>query len=225
MALFATINGERVLTASLHVPYGGLWCADVELDQPRTLAGAAIVKLGGLELRGVIAPARSGAFQGRARVRVIAGAGGWFRRCKARQFYHVSAGVTLRSAVTALAADVGETFDPTGLNARIGHYFIREAAPASRVLAQLLGSTPWWVDYPGITRAGQRPAVEPAEGAYQLLDFDERWKVAELALDDPAQVVIGSVLRDRLERPLAVRELHFEMTRGALRASAFGREL
>ncbi|WP_437958597.1 hypothetical protein WME76_02305 [Sorangium sp. So ce119] len=225
MALFATINGDRVLTASLHVPFSGVWSADVELDQAKTLAGAAVVKLGGLELRGVVDPARSGAFQGRARVRVVAGAGGWFKRCKPRPFHHAGGGLTLRSAVAALAADVGETFDPTGLTGRLGTHFAREAAPASRVLEQLLGSTPWWVDFSGITRAGQRPEVEAADGAYQVLDFDERRKVAELALDDPAQVVIGTVLRDRLDRALVVRELHFEMSSGALRASAFGREL
>ncbi|WP_437623393.1 hypothetical protein [Sorangium sp. So ce1151] len=225
MALFATINGERVLTARFHVPFAGLWFVDVELDRGVALAGAAVVRLGALELRGVVAPARSGAFQGRGRVRVVAGAGGWLRRCKARQFYNPNAGVTLRSAVTALAADVGETFDPTGLSGRLGAYFIRQAAPASRVLQQLLGATPWWVDYQGVTRSGLRAAVDAPDGAYQLLDFDERAKVAELAIDDLAAVVVGSVLRDRLERPLVVRELHVEMSKGALRASAAGREL
>ncbi|WP_437279351.1 hypothetical protein WME90_01985 [Sorangium sp. So ce375] len=225
MALFATINGQRILTARLHVPYAGLWFVDVQLDQAVTVAGSAVVTLGRLELRGVVAPARSGAFQDRRRVRVVAGAGGWLRRCSARQM-HNTQGVTLRSAVTSLAADVGETFDPTTLSGKLGSsYFIRQAAPASRVLEQLLGSTPWWVDYQGVTRAGARTRVETPEEGCQLLDFNEREKVAELALDDPTAVVVGSVLRGRLERPLLVRELRIEMSKAALRASAVGEEL
>ncbi|WP_437606252.1 hypothetical protein WMF20_35370 [Sorangium sp. So ce834] len=224
MALFASVNGYRVLSAALYVPHAGLWYADLDVDLAQGLSGAAVVNLGALELRGTVNVSRSGAFQERSRVRVVAGAGGWLKRCKPREF-HNDAGVTVRSAVTALAADVGETFDPTTLSGRLDAVFVRQAAPASRVLEQILGDTPWWVDYQGITRAGQRPRVETPEKAYQLLDFDERAKVAELALDDPGAVVVGSVLRGRLARPLLVRELRIEMSKNTLRASAVGEEL
>ncbi|WP_437285663.1 hypothetical protein [Sorangium sp. So ce406] len=224
MTFFASINGHRVLTASVHVPFAGLWYADVELDEAHELSGAAVVKLGPLELRGTVLPPFSGTFQLGTRARVVAGAGGWSRRCKARHF-HNDAGVTLRSVLTATAADVGENFDVAGIDGRLAVDFVREAAPASRVLRQLLGTTPWWVGYDGTTQAGQRAQVETSDKAYELLSFDPRAKVAELAVDDPGAVEVGSVLRARLDRPLVVQQLDVEMSKGALRVSAWGKEL
>ncbi|WP_437982922.1 hypothetical protein [Sorangium sp. So ce117] len=224
MTLFASINGLRVLTASVHVPFAGLWYADVELDEEQPLSGAVVVKLGPLELRGSVLAPFSGTFQLSTRVRVVAGAGGWSRRCKARHF-HNDAGVTLRSVLTATAADVGESFDTAGVESRLAVDFVRQIAPASRVLRQLLGATPWWVGYDGTTRAGQRAQVEVSDKAYELLSIDPRAKVAELAVDDPGAVEIGSVLRARLDRPLMVRQLDVEMSKGALRVSAWGQEL
>ncbi|WP_437671534.1 hypothetical protein [Sorangium sp. So ce131] len=224
MTLFATINGHRVLTARVHVPFAGLWYADVELDDAEQLSGAAVVKLGSLELRGTVLAPFSGTFQLSTRVRVVAGAGGWSRRCKARHF-HNDAGVTLRSVLTATAADVGETFDLAGIDGRLAVDFVREAGPASRVLRHLLGATPWWVGYDGTTRAGLRPQVEASGKDYELLNFDPRAKVAELAVDDPAAVEIGSVLRARLDCPVVVQQLDVEMSKGALRVSAWGQEL
>jgi hypothetical protein len=133
--------------------------------------------------------------------------------------------VTLRSVLNATAADVGESFDTAGLDGRLAVDFVREAAPASRVLGQLLGSTPWWVGYDGTTRAGQRSQVEVSDRAYELLSFDPRTKMAELAVDDPGAVGIGSVLRARLDRPVVVRQLDVEMSKGALRVSAWGQEV
>lgn len=225
MTLFSTINGHRVTTASLRVPYAGLWIADVELDTAVQLSGAATVELGALELRGTVVPEHTGIFGATSVARVIAGAGGWVRSVAAKH-YHNDAGVTVATVALDTAQAVGETLDVSGVAGRIiGIDFVRAAGPASRVLEQLLPSTPWWVDYQGTTRTGVRAQIESAANAYELLSFDPRDKIATLALDDPGAVVIGSVLRARLARPLVVRQLDIEVSKGALRAYAWGVEL
>lgn len=75
----------------------------------------------------------------------------------------------------------------------------------------------------GITRIGPRETVE-VTAPYDLLDFDPREKIATLAVDDPGAIVVGSVLRDRLRSPLLVRQLELEVSKGALRLTAWGKE-
>ncbi len=222
--LFASVNGQRVLSACLHVPAVGAWVLDVDLDTQAALSGAVEAQLGALTLRGTVAPDFSGSFGLASRYRVIGGAGGWSKRLAPKD-YHNDAGIKLSTVALDAAREVGETLElQPGADQRVGIDFVRAAAPASLVLEQLLRGVPWWVDYDGITRVGARPQAEVGAGV-ELLDFDPHNKVATLAVDDLRAISIGSVLRARLPRPLVVRELEIQVDKGALRVSAWGQEL
>ena len=85
--LFAAVTGHRVQRLSVHVPPTGLWYADAVFDEAVELSGAASVSLGSLELHGTVDPRYSGSFGGARSVRVVAGAGGWDRVLKARDYH------------------------------------------------------------------------------------------------------------------------------------------
>lgn len=224
MTLFTSINGLRVTAVVVRVPFAGVWFADVDLDDEVALAGAVVVRVGSLECQGTLLRSFSGSFELASRCRVVGGAGGWAKRLTPRH-YHNDARVKVSTVVRDAAREVGEKIELVGgFDGRLEVDFVRQAAPASRVLEQVLGAAAWWVGYDGITRAGPREQVE-VSGSYELLDFDPRAKVATLAVDDPSAIVIGSILRNRLRRPLVVRQLELEVTRGALRLTAWGREV
>ncbi|AUX23350.1 uncharacterized protein SOCEGT47_038730 [Sorangium cellulosum] len=107
MPLFATINGHRATTARLHVPYAGVWTAELELDAAVDLSGAVAVKLGALELRGAVFAPRTGTFGETTAVRVVAGAGGWARTVPAKH-YHNDAGISVATVAVDTAQSVGE---------------------------------------------------------------------------------------------------------------------
>lgn len=224
MTAFCSINGRRATSANVRVPFAGLWVADVDLDDEAELSMSAIVRVGELELRGVVAATYSGSFGLSSRYRVVAGTGGWFKRLTPRH-YHNDAGVKRSTVLLDAAREVGEELVLLeGVEARIGPDFVRQAAPASRILEQVLPQIPWWVDYGGVTRVGARKASE-VTAAYDLLAFDPRSKVATLALEDPSAVGVGSILRGRLHRPLLVRSVELQLTKGALRMVVSGKEL
>lgn len=226
--LLLSLAGLRATQAKLRAPRAGIWVAQVDVDDDTELAGAVVLRIGGTELRGTVDPKRSGRFGLAKRFyRVVGGAMGWQSTVKLRP-YHNDAGVKRAKVLADLARDVGETLtlsadvDAT----RLGVDFLRQVAPASRILAQVLpSSTPWWVGFDGVTGLGAR-ALREAGAGVELLDYDPRARVAWLAIDNPAAAQPGTVLRDqRLARPLEVRDLDLEASSGAMRASAWVREL
>jgi hypothetical protein len=218
--LFASVGGHAVTSLRACVPSAGAWFVDADLPEHVALSGSVEVKIGALSMRGVVAPEFSGAFAQASKVRVVAGAGGW-ARAVGPLHYHADNGVKARTIADDAARGVGETigtFAPT--SALVGIDFVRAAGPASRVLEQLLGEVPWWVDCAGVTHAGPRPPTE-VTGPYEVLQVDPRARTVSLALEDPTAIGIGSTLRARLDAPLVVRELELVVSAGALRATAW----
>src|SRR5262249_49558900 len=159
-----------------------------------------------LSLRGTVAPAFSGVFELALQVRVVGGAYGW-QKCVPAKPFHNDAGVKRSSVALDIARQVGETLNLLdGVDCPLPADFVRQAAPASRVLEQLFPSTPWWVGYDGSTVVGARAPAE-VTGSFDLIDYDPRQKVATVACDDPGAIVIGSIVRDRLRAPLSVRSI------------------
>jgi hypothetical protein len=222
--LFVSLQNQRALTARLCVPFAGLWVADVDLDAAAELAGAVEMRIGTLALRGTVDPRFCGSFGQASRYRILAGKGGWSRPVTPKH-YHNDAGVKLSTVALDAAREVGESLQLLpDVERRVGIDFVRAAAPASRILGQLLGAVPWWVGFDGATFAGTRPTTEAGKGV-ELLAFEPRQKIASLAVDDLRTFGIGTVLRARLDRPLTVRSFEVHITRGAMRVSALGEEL
>jgi len=216
-----TLNGARANVARLHVPAGGRWLVDVELDGTDVPTGAATVTIGDLTLSGTVAATFSGSFVGVSRVRVVAGAGGWSRAVPQRA-YHDDGGVRRAMLLDALAREVGETIDTTGDATRLDIDHVRFAATGARALDAVL-----------VARSS-RDAVDRArrqldslihadyEGA-ELLDVDPRARLMSFAAPSPAAVPIGALVTDaRMGAPLVVREVEATITAGAARILAWG---
>jgi hypothetical protein len=217
--LFATLNDQRATSLRLVVPNVGSWYADVDLDTKVDLSGRATLKMGAVTFKGTIFDVFSGTFGLATKARLVGGANGWASDVVAKH-YHNDAGVKSSTILTDAAREVGESLDASKITDRIGVDYVRKAGPASRVLEQILGVTPWWVDYDGITRCGARPEVEIV-GTYDLLIFNQKDQLATIATDDPGQIRIGSVIRERLDAPAVVRALEITMDAGALRINAW----
>ncbi len=218
---YLSFNGILANTATLRVPYAGRWLVDIDYDGDEVPSGAATVKVGSLVLVGTVVPAFTGLFLGHVRARVIAGAGGWHKRVASRS-YHDDGGVRRAEVLGALARDAGETIDTAGDKTRMRIDFVRLAGPAGAVLEDVLGTTPWRVDFDGVTRYGARPAAELGAEA-ELLEVPPGTGALLFAAPDPLSVPIGArVVDPRLGGELVVRELEVAVTAGSARISAWG---
>ncbi len=155
MTLYASLSGARVTSATLTLPGWGLWSADVELATDAPIPSACALTIANLTLVGHVH--RTAAFAGNRSARVVGGAGGWRRTVGARDYGFPGVGVPLSMVLGDLAAEVGERLAPFA-DGVTGEHFVRETAPASRVLRQLVGIE-WWVDAVGVTHIGARPTV------------------------------------------------------------------
>jgi hypothetical protein len=114
MAL-AELNGLPVIRGSIHMPQLGAWTADLVLDTPNDVIGAATLVLdGGLSLAGFAA--RSGQFQATEYVRLIGGAGGLTKQARIQHYRNT----TVRAVVSDLVRAAGETLSSTAEVATLG---------------------------------------------------------------------------------------------------------
>jgi len=206
---FVSIGEKHCTRLELFVPWGGAWFVDAVLDDTTDdLSGAVVVRLGSLELHGTVLPSYTGSFALARSLRIVGGAGGWGNPCEP-QDYADDAGVSAEAVALDAAQIAGETlgsFDPA--EPTLETHFVRRIATASSVLEQALGDGRiWWVDTQGVTQAGQRTTFEPTAGSYNLLNYSPLTRIAELAVDDPASLWVGAILKDRLTEPQTVREM------------------
>jgi len=215
---YSTIDGHPCARVEVHVPAVGPWWADVDCTEAPSLAGAVVLVVGALELRGTVDAGAAGTFGLQARARVVAGGGGWGSLLAAKA-YHNDAGVSALLVAQDAAREAGEVlgaFSPAV--ARLGVDYVRQSGPASRVLEDVIGAgVEWWVGYDGATVVGARPEVAAPAGAYELVDADPRSRCALLAVDDLSLIGIGSILSERLDDAQTVRELVLDVTPDASR--------
>lgn len=214
-----TIAGVRATSATIHVPQVGAWVADVDLDSAAALPSSKIaLRVGAAEFTGTIDPRFSGTFAGRRRVRLVAGGNGWWRQISARHF-HNDAGVRPKTVLQATAEECGEILTFSGANNPIGVDYVRQAGRGGAALLRLAG-TGWYVDYAGVTQVGAR-VVKPT-GKFEVLDFDARQNIATLGTNEAQAVGIGTVLTERLDTPLTVRDLRIVVGEDGARVYAWG---
>jgi hypothetical protein len=85
----------------------------------------------------------------------------------------------------------------------------------------VIGSTPWWVDFAGLTQVTERTTSPAAAGAYVLEAYDPRARVATLAVDDLTAIGIGTILSEGLDAPQTVRELTIDVSPESTRVRAW----
>lgn len=150
MAIFAELNGTRIRTATVTIPYHGIWHADVVLDQAAELSGQLTLVLGDLALKGSVY--RQGGFTGANYIRVVGGAGGWMKQLPAKE-YRSTFGVKFSVVAADAAKSVGETVSIAS-DFAVGNFYERQAACASRVLDTF--APLWWMRSDGVTVVGDR---------------------------------------------------------------------
>jgi len=222
MPAYANVNGETVIDGALFVPNVGPWWAEVTFETAPDLSGAVTFSLGPLDLSGTIDPTHDGVFGEQRRSRIIGGGGGWGTLVPA-QHYHNDAGVRALAVAQDAARLAGETlgdFNPAA--DAVGVDYVRESGAASRVLEDVIGGVPWFVDYSGSTIVGERTQSEAATGSYEVLDFNPRENLATVAIDDLSLVGVGSILTEGLDGPLTVFGLEVRVGVDSSRTVAWG---
>lgn len=210
-----SVGDTPATSVRLILPWTGAWIADVDLDVASTDAlpsGRVIVNVGSETLSGTVDPRAAGRFGEKARVRIVAGGGGWDRVVAARNFQN-DAGLWSSAVVTATAAEIGETVvdDAPVL---LGTHFVRAAGAASKVFLQ----RDWYVDAMGTTQIAPRPsAASPSD--LDVLTWDPSMRVAELATD--SIVWPGMVLTDARFGSAVVRSVEQSFGGGRGRALAW----
>lgn len=189
---FLSLNGTRVVSAHVSVPYYGTWTADVMMPAAGNAAALAVgsqvtLTLGNLTLIGAVY--RSGPFAGQIRIFAMGGYGGWQKPVPSQQ-YTLSGGVKLSTVLTDMASAVGEKVNVQA-DRVIGSGFVREATSAGRILRQIAGPL-WYVDPQGVTQivATRKPLTIATP--FQIVQFDGDRGEFEVATEDYLSWLPGS---------------------------------
>jgi len=184
----ATLAGHRVTHARVHLPAWGVWWAEVSIDEEAELAGRIPLNVADLALSGTVMSGGIGP-KGRASYRLAGGAGGWGKSIAARSYAN-DAGLKAATVISDAASACGETLDAATLpTTRLGPAFVREAAPAARVLEQVVPEA-WYVGEDGTTRIGKRTATSLTVPA-AVSSVDRAVGAVALASDSIATIVPG----------------------------------
>lgn len=180
---FLAINGQRVVSAHIAIPYYGIWTGDAMIPQGSNLpAGTAVtVTLGNLSLKGTVY--RSGAFAGQVKAFLMGGAGGW-QTTVAAQAYALTGGVRLSMVLGDLATAVGEKVQIAS-DGVLGSTFAREKTQAGRILRQIAGSL-WYIDASGVTQIRPSRPSSTITSGFQIVRYDGDKGEFEIATEDYA---------------------------------------
>lgn len=154
MAFWSSLNGERIISGIITIPYNGLWSAEVILALSTNISTNCTLIIGDLTLDGYAI--RMASFAGSRSVRIVGGFGGWRKNLTARQ-YKYSGIIKLSTILTHAAIEVGEQIyiDPIKDIVIVNNEtYIRQKAPAQRLLNELYPN--WWISPDGITQIADR---------------------------------------------------------------------
>jgi hypothetical protein len=181
VSAYASLNSQQIVSASINIPYYGTWAGDVIVAGTATVPssqGGCTIVFGNLTLVGTAY--RMSSFAGSRTVRLVGGYAGW-RQVVASKAYANSAGVKLSMVLRDAAGEVGEQLT-LAQDTTIGPFYIRENAPAQRVLRQLAGPT-WWMAMTGVTQVGPRTTTNVST-PFTVVDWNGGKGVFDIATED-----------------------------------------
>jgi hypothetical protein len=206
---YATIGNARIVSGTIDLPYFGAWVAHLYLADDQDVPVDAAITIGNLILRGTVY--RGAAFAGRRRVYVAGGAGGWRAFVEPQAYRSTSAALVLAD----LAATVGERVQ-LDEDFALPH-FVRERAPAVRILRQLVGRN-WWIEPDGTTRAGGTRSALAISSPYTIEEYDGATATAKIATEDPASWLPGrTALAPTLPEALTLSSVRHQIDNGIAR--------
>lgn len=208
--------GKQITSARVVIPAWGAWYADVSIDGEFALEGKQSFAINDLTLVGTILS--GGAATGRSFFRIVGGAAGWGKIVKKRSYAN-DAGVKLRTVLSDVASEVGETIDLSTVDASatVGESFSRPGdEPASRVLEQVARSN-WYVDVDGVTKIGKRAPSDLNIKVTFTSPIDRAAGEIELASETIAPIQPGIMVEG-----LKILDVVHEVEEGKLRTSIYG---
>lgn len=179
-AASVTLNGNAASAALLTIPGVGLWFAGVDLAEAVALSGAVTLTVLDVDFVGHVVA--GGIVDGRARYRVVAGAGGWGRELAPRAYAN-DAGLTVAKLVADAASEASEPAPVSPPSTTLGPHFNRPALPASFLL-NLLAPRAWFARNDGVVAFGARPAL-PAS-TLPVVERNPAARAVTVALTDTA---------------------------------------
>ena len=176
MSLYASIDSVQIVDARIVVPKLGAWYADLTLATEKTITGTHTLAVADLSWKCTVW--RGAPYQGRTRLRVIGGGGGWQRQIPAKS-YKADVGVKLSTVLTDAARECREIGVEIVSDRTIGLFCVRDVAPAARILNRL--AREWHVRADGKTIVGPWATLTPIAERFDLVAFDGSAGRAELA--------------------------------------------
>jgi len=173
-----TLAGAACTAATLTVPGVGLWYASVELADAVALSGNVSLIVLDTTWQGYVIA--GGVVDGRARYRIVAGAGGWGRDLPPRAYAN-DAGLQDSRLLADVASEAGEPALASPPTTRRGPHFSRPRGPASFSL-NLLAPRSWYARPDGVVTFGARPAL--AASALPMVARYPDTRAVELAATD-----------------------------------------
>lgn len=173
----ALLGEQTAYRAKVSISGYGLPWIEATLTEAATLTGAQVFQIGGVSVNATIVA--GGTFEGKARYRLVGGAGGWGAVAK-RKAYNDDAGVKFTKIATDLANEVGETLGTVPTDRRGPHYARQECA--AFLTLHELAPRGWYVDLAGVTHFGARP-VTTYTGDGTIVRTDPAARLVELACD------------------------------------------
>jgi hypothetical protein len=213
MALYASFAGSRIVSARVTLPPWGAWSADVQLAAEDAVSPRGVLTIGNLSLVGAVLPGRDGPFAGSRSLRLVGGAGGWYRTVGAR-FYAKPQGVRLATVLGDVAAEVGEAIVlSSAFTSRVvGQFWARAAGQAVGVLSVAAGRA-WYIDEVGVTQVGERPSTT-VSSPFTISGPGYRGSLGmvEIATEDLLSWRPGALFRSELlSTPLTVASVSIHM--------------
>ena len=186
MTMFAELNGQRIVSGSLIIPYYGCWAGDAVLATALTTTDPLAITIGNLTMKGH--DYRSAGFAGSKSVRYVGGYGGWRKAVPSQSYYNPN-GVAASVIIGDVAHTVGEQYKLTS-DYTVGSYFIRENAEAQRTLNQLTNGV-WWMGLDGVTNVGPRTVKTPITSAFTVNAWSGDKGRFEISTEDLASWMPG----------------------------------
>lgn len=230
MSFDVRVAGVEALSVTVYIPSRGPWWVDaiVRAEDLPLPSGQVVMEIAGTRWNCTFASQNSGNFATLGRHRLVGGGAGWAQLLSPRS-YHNDFGVLAKTVAVDAARECGELIDEDAFAPeydRVGVDYVRRATHASATLERVIGARSWWVGRDGLTRVGDRD-----EGAllgrdtYEVMHYDPRSRLAEIAMDDVGSIDIGSKIQIDDDTTLTIAELRMEFDADAARISAWGGEL
>lgn len=191
-----TVNGLRLLAASITETLVGAWIADIEHDGTEALSGAVTIILDGETWRGTATSSKPEA--GRVKSRIVGGAAGLSTELPAKSYSSPSGALTLATVLADVLRESGETLSSSASapTTALANWVrsIGTAAAALKAIAEKSGQT-WRVMRDGTLWIGSEtwPAWAPVTPP---IEIDTDWSDGNVELRDAITIRPGLTYQD-----------------------------